>query len=171
MGQLPHLQRRFLPTATLFGARHGSARHMNERQHTRVGRGALACGTLVVWLTSTAACDSGDPADEPPTFTEVHERVLQTGCVFATCHQAGASSAGMMSLERDEAHANLVDVPAAAAPGKIRVVPGDPDASYVIEKLTNAMPTAGEQMPPDAPLEDDRVELVRAWIEAGAADD
>jgi hypothetical protein len=141
---------------------------VDERQHTRR---AFARGTLVAWLTLTAACDDGEQTDAPPTFTEVHERVLQTGCVFVTCHKSGASAAGMMALDRDVAHANLVDVPAAMAPGKIRVVPGDPDASYVMEKLTNPMPTVGEQMPPDAPLEQERIDLVRKWIEAGAADD
>lgn len=136
------------------------------------GGGRLLTGMLVAWLTVFAsACDDGEQGDAPPTFSELHERVLQPSCVFATCHQQGASAAGMMALDRDVAHASLVDASAVAAPGRIRVIPGDPEQSYVMEKVTSAMPTAGEQMPPDAPLEAERVELIRAWIEAGAADD
>lgn len=133
----------------------------------RVGAVCLLAASLF------GACDGGedDGGEAPPTFTEVHERVLQTSCVFSTCHKSGPSPAGEMTLERDVAHANLVEVASPVVAGKIRVVAGDPDASYVMEKLTESMPASGDVMPPDAPLEAERIELVRAWIEAGAADD
>lgn len=134
--------------------------------------GLRRLAACVVLVAATSACDSGDDGEPAaPSFTEVHERVFQVSCVFSTCHKGGPSPAGEMSLERDEAHAALVEVPASMAAGKVRVVPGDPEASYLIEKLTAPMPAAGETMPPDAPLEADRIELVRQWIEAGAADD
>jgi hypothetical protein len=134
--------------------------------HTR-----WTANTLVLALSSIA-CDE-QSSEVPPTFTELRERVLTPGCVFATCHKSGATSAGMMNLEGtdDEVHARLVDVPAAGITGRIRVIAGDPDTSYVMEKLTSDTPAAGERMPLDAPLEPDRIELVRAWIEAGAAND
>jgi hypothetical protein len=68
----------------------------------------------------------------------------------------------------------LVDVaasnPAAAAAGKRRVVPGDPDASFLWHKLAGElhadegarMPQVGRQLDP---LE---LELIRSWIVAGA---
>lgn len=141
---------------------------LRERSRTYARLGARA---FVSTLGLVTACESSDPADAPPTFTEVHERVLQVSCVFSTCHKGGPSPAGDLSLERDEAHASLVDVPSSVVADRIRVVPGDPEASYVLEKLTAAMPADGDPMPPDAPLEPERIELVRAWIEAGAADD
>jgi hypothetical protein len=163
---------RFLRTLTAqrIAARVPAPPHGSHRTSAR-GPGHLAGGILVSWLTLATACDEAEPQDAPPTFTELHERVLQPSCVFATCHQKGASAAGMMPLDRDVAHASLVDAAAVGAPGRIRVIPGDPEQSYVIEKITSPTPTAGEQMPPDAPLEAERVELIRAWIEAGAADD
>jgi hypothetical protein len=137
---------------------------------SRTGR-ARAISVLAATLLAACDGDEADGGEAPPTFTEIHERVLQTSCVFSTCHKSGPSPAGEMTLERDVAHANLVDVPSPVVAGKIRVVAGDPDASYLMEKLTASMPAAGDPMPPDAPLEAERIELVRAWIEAGAADD
>jgi hypothetical protein len=142
-----------------------------ERQRTN-GR-SRGC-TIALALGLLSACEGTDlakPEPAPPTFTEVHERVLQVSCVFSTCHTSGPSPAGGLSLERDVAYANLVDAPSSVIAERLRVVPGDPDASYVMEKLTQMMPAAGEAMPPDAALESERIELVRAWIEAGAADD
>ncbi len=130
----------------------------------------LAPQILLLGLVLTA-CGGSEPSDAPPSFTEIHERVLQPSCVFATCHESGPSPAGMLSLAANDAYAGLVEVRSSVVTAKVRVVPGDPSASYLMEKLTEAMPTAGDPMPPGAPLEDDRIELVRAWIEAGAADD
>jgi hypothetical protein len=118
-----------------------------------------------------AACEASEPTGLPPTLGELHERVLQPSCVFSTCHGSGPSPAGELSLARDDAHASLVDVPSSVVSEAILVIPGDPDASYVLQKLTATMPAAGDSMPPDARLETERIELVRAWIEAGAVDD
>jgi hypothetical protein len=120
---------------------------------------------------AVAACDGGDDGSggEVPTFGELHERVFMPSCVFAACHK-GAAPAGMMSLEPGAAHASLVGAEAFGEPGRIRVVAGDPDASYLMDKLTAESVAAG-LMPPTEPLDDERLELVRAWIEAGAADD
>jgi len=49
------------------------------------------------------------------------------------------------------------------------VVPGDPERSFLLRKLTALGPGEGSLMPRDAPrLSDADIELVRAWIEAGA---
>ena len=68
-------------------------------------------------------------------------------------------------------HGKIVDQPSVGVPAKKLVVPGDPDASYLYEKLSKAAPELGDQMPPGAPLEADRLEQIRAWIAAGAKDD
>jgi len=62
----------------------------------------------------------------------------------------------------------------APTPDKIRVVPGDPDSSMVIKKLTDPWEMCGifsGHMPP-APadrLPADQIDRIRAWIAAGAA--
>lgn len=109
------------------------------------------------------------------TFTEVNERVIQPSCTLsASCHQSGARVA-LIDLQTDP-YGTLVGGMAkgakAAAAGKILVVAGDPDASYLMEKLTSAMPTEGVQMPfGGQPLNAERLDLVRSWIAGGALDD
>ncbi len=79
-------------------------------------------------------------------------------------------------------HAALIGVPASAAAcvgnETPRVVPGDPSKSLlyikVAAKLDGCAVPCGDTMPlgPDiAPLSASEVELIRAWIAAGAQDD
>ncbi|MFZ5470933.1 MAG: hypothetical protein ACOZIN_16015 [Myxococcota bacterium] len=102
----------------------------------------------------------------PPVYAEVRSEVFTPSCVFSSCHR-GANPAGGLGLEGD-AYEQLVGVVAAGAPSKTRVVPKDVAASFLVEKLETPSPSAGEQMPPDAPLEPERVELVKSWIRGGA---
>lgn len=121
----------------------------------------------LIVLAGFAACDDGGGEDPPAavTFVEVRERVLEASCAFMACH-SGASPAGMLGLQGEDAHAQLIaDSPMA---GKPRVVPGDSASSYLMEKLSAPMPAFGDPMPPPAPLEAERLELVRAWIDDGA---
>jgi len=70
---------------------------------------------------------------------------------------------------------NLVNhaAPAAESCGGILVVPGNPDASYLYQKLSNPKPCAGERMPRtefgSQPLPDCVVMLVHDWIVGGAS--
>lgn len=63
--------------------------------------------------------------------------------------------------------------PDAGLPAR-EVVPGDPDASFVMMKVTSTMlpPNAGEPMPFQVPrLTDAEVAAIRSWIAAGAPND
>ena len=63
--------------------------------------------------------------------------------------------------------ARLVGKAASGAPDRVLVVAGDADRSYLFHKLEREGGIVGDPMPP-APLEDDRLELVRDWIDGGA---
>lgn len=120
---------------------------------------------LAAGLLAALAASCGDA----PKLSEIETEVFAKSCAFSTCHK-GASPAGGLALD-GPAYENLVGVAATGAPGKKRVVPGDPDNSYIVEKMTKAKPQSGEQMPPTAPLSDEKIEMIRAWIEAGAEND
>ena len=77
-------------------------------------------------------------------------------------------------LSADVSWANLVQRAAPETCGGVLVVPGDPTASYLYQKLTSAHPCSGTQMPAGEfgpkPLPACVVEIVRDWILAGAVE-
>jgi hypothetical protein len=114
-----------------------------------------------------------DPCDGiDSTFAEI-ERHVFTGCTRDTCHNAPGGG-HTLTLLPGEAYADLIgampDSTIAAAAGKLRVAPGEPDRSFLLYKLRGEL-LAGEgaRMPRDLPkLSAKKVRLVEAWIEAGA---
>ena len=65
-------------------------------------------------------------------------------------------------------HAAVVDVRSTEMPERLRVVPGDPEASYLFEKISSDHPAVGMRMPPGQPLPADIIQAVRRWILDGA---
>ena len=122
----------------------------------------------ILILAFVAGCGDPEPAP-PPTLSEIETDIFAKSCAFSTCHK-GASPAGGISLD-GSTYAQLVNKESAVVPGKILVVPGDPAASYLYEKLIQAKPAMGTQMPPTAPLSAARLETIEAWITAGAKND
>jgi hypothetical protein len=147
------------------------------------------------WLLSIAcaACSAGvaDSADggSAPSFDRVWNEVLDAkGCANPFCHGL-AVQGGLSMADRDTAYANLVGVVAAGpecgTSGRLRVAPGDPDLSLIVDKLSHSTPACGSMMPPGAQLAPDcdtpgdptlcntapEARLVIDWIAAGANDD
>ncbi|MEE2788448.1 MAG: hypothetical protein VX589_13980 [Myxococcota bacterium] len=121
---------------------------------------SLGCGEEVV---------EGIP--ENPTLVDVHQLVLQPACAQGGCHDV--SGAGELVLTSVAAsRAGLVNAESvnetAAASSILRVVPGEPDASFLMRKLTG--PTLGEglPMPIDDALTQPYVDMIERWIEQGA---
>lgn len=124
---------------------------------------------MALFLGCGLGCGGGAPS-KPATLGNVQQDVFALSCTFSSCHSSGAAKGGLV-LEPGS-FGKLVNVGAVGAPGRRLVVPGQPDASYLLEKLTSDRPAAGARMPPGGiALEAERVELVRAWIQAGAQND
>lgn len=116
-------------------------------------------------LPLLAAC-----ADETSdaTLARVQAEIFEPSCAFSSCHGA-ASGAGGLDLREGQAHAALVNVPSSASAGSTLVVPGDPDASYLVSKCTPDAEIVDARMPDGAEgLDDERLTLLRDWIAAGA---
>jgi hypothetical protein len=64
---------------------------------------------------------------------------------------------------------NLVNVPSYEEPSHMRVLPGNPEESYLYMKVRNDPRIMGARMPVNGPpLGSADLETLRGWIEAGA---
>lgn len=109
-------------------------------------------------------------APEPATLSSLELDVFSKSCALSvSCHRGQASASGL-DLE-SPVYGQLVDRPSLSATGKYLVVAGAPELSILYRKLGQGPTGAGESMPPGQPLPAATVARVRAWIEAGAAND
>jgi hypothetical protein len=106
-------------------------------------------------LLLTIGC-AADPGERPATWSYLHAAVIVPSCATSSCHSARAATAGVTLDDADSAYDQLIE--------RQFVVPGDP-ASTLMTLLEGA---ERRRMPPDAPLPAADIELVRAWIVAGA---
>jgi hypothetical protein len=141
---------------------------------------------LVVLAISAVACDGGgsatpddDLGDTSSTFARIQEGIFTPSCTFQDCH-VEATRAGGLVLTAERAYEELIWVlpenPVARDRGRFRVAPGDPGDSYLLQKLTAALlESEGAPMPLGTDglesVNPEKVELVRAWIRAGAPAD
>ncbi len=112
------------------------------------------------------------PPDPPPpgasfgpNFSEIQAGLFTPSC--SGCH-GGANPSGGLNLEAVSSYANLVGIDSMAAPGTQRVNAGNPDMSYLIQRLEG---TSGALMPPSGMIPQADIDMVREWITAGAIDD
>jgi mono/diheme cytochrome c family protein len=111
-----------------------------------------------------------------PTFASIQNDIFQTTdsagrtrCI--QCHTStGRNPAGGLNLNPEGAYEQLVNAPSVGKPGAVRVIPGDPDNSYVLQKLEGTAGIAGRRMPTTGPpfLTDGQIKIVRRWIAIGA---
>lgn len=103
------------------------------------------------------------------------QAIFDDRCV--NCHDAskgGLPTYPMLPLTAGASRAALVNVAADETCGGVRVVPGNPDASYLVKKVEQTMPCDGQHMPRPfevgtaPPLTADQLATIRAWIAAGA---
>jgi hypothetical protein len=89
----------------------------------------------------------------------------------AVCHTGGGAPEGLR-LDAADSFNLLVGVPSAEVPSLMRVKPGDPDNSYIIQKLEGHQ-AVGLQMPFGCPqtqpcLTASTIAFIRQWITDGA---
>ena len=147
-----------------------------------MSRRLFIAGVLVCGAASLSACDeklssiAGPTPSLEPTFTSIQRDIFETtdssgrtSCV--TCHtNTGRAPSGGMNLNHDTAYDQLVNVPVRGKPGATRVVPGDTDNSYLIQKLTGSTGIVGRRMPNNGPpyLTDGQILIIKRWVALGA---
>lgn len=98
-------------------------------------------------------------------FASIQEHVFTPICT--ACHAGGGAPQGLR-LDATNSYALLVGVPSTEVPSILRVKPGDPDHSYLVQKLEGHA-AVGAQMPfGGPPLSADTIAVIRQWITDGA---
>jgi len=112
---------------------------------------------------------AGSMAPPPLTadFQSIQDNVFTPICT--KCH-LGANAPEGLQLDQAHSYALLVGVPSAEVPTVLRVKPGDPANSYLIQKLEGAGGIVGVQMPFGGPyLPQSTIDVIQQWISNGAA--
>lgn len=127
------------------------------------------------WLSACAG--NGEGLDEngrqlgdgdatlQPTFESIQDNVFTPVCTG--CHAGAAAPLGLR-LDEGASYALLVNAASAEVPALQRVQPGNPDASYLIQKIEGSA-AVGARMPLNAPpLPQATIAVIRQWITDGA---
>lgn len=121
-------------------------------------------------------CERAGPLEDEPdpsigaTLSQIQARIFDTNCALSGCHAGGSPQLGL-DLSAGQAFSNIVNVASTEQPSLLRVAPGDPENSYLLQKIRGDMSISGAQMPLGrAALSAANIELVRQWIDEGALD-
>jgi hypothetical protein len=108
---------------------------------------------------------SGEPDPLLPELQSIQDHVFTPICT--ACH-AGAGAPLGFRLDADSAYAMLVNAPSVEAPSLLRVSPGNPDESYIIQKLEGHAAVGGQMPLGGPPLPQATIDVIRQWITDGA---
>lgn len=140
-----------------------------------VGLGLLAasCGdsgsptsaTNLPASTTTIANDDRSLEPDPSYSGTIQAIFERRSCTDSACH--GQARSASLDLRAGTSYRALVGVAATQEP-RVRVIPGDPDASYLVIRLEGRQ-SVGTRMPQGlAPLDAIDLGNIRNWIAEGA---
>jgi hypothetical protein len=153
----------------------------NDMRTTRY----LFPAVLAAVALGAAACDeklsdlAGPTPGLTPTFASIQHEIFNTtdssgrlACINCHTDQGRAPSGGLVLLE-GRSYQALVGVASSGKAGATRVIPFDPDNSYIVHKLEGASDIAGSRMPRGTGpyLTSGQMQIIRRWIELGAKND
>ncbi len=140
------------------------------------------CAAWASMVLTSAGCDeklssvTGPTPDLAVSFSSIQRTIFNVadssgrlGCIG--CHtDQGRNPLGGLVLLDGRAYDALVGRASTGRPGAIRVIPGDPDNSYLVRKLEGASDINGQRMPRgNGPfLTEGQMLVIRRWIREGA---
>ena len=120
--------------------------------------------------SSFSSSEAGGSAAFEGKLSAIQTGLFDKRCV-TDCHEATSAASGL-SLAPGRSFAGLVNQASQQLGTAVRVVPGDPDRSYLVKKLEGSKGIVGEVMPRLAPQRPQaEIDAVRLWITRGARND
>ncbi len=108
-------------------------------------------------------------APDPATFSQIQLTILTPNCTSSECHSGIRPPEGL-NLTAGQSYGAIVGIASSQVPSLQRVEPGNPDRSYLVQKIEGTA-TVGVRMPTGlAPLSDAQIANIREWISQGAMD-
>ena len=145
--------------------------------------GRAAIPLLAISILASACAGDGGSFRAPSTtststtmggsmgasLSDIQDDIFTPACGFGGCHDS-FTAAGDLDLSTAQASFDeLVGIDSLCGTA-VRVVPGDSDASYLMDKLGDGASPCGIVMPIGAAqLSDGELADIRSWIEDGAA--
>jgi hypothetical protein len=142
-------------------------------------RHLLYCALVLVVTLGSVGCDealsdlTGPTPNLEPTFSSIQQNIFSSGDssgrpACTNCHNTARPAAGL-DLSPGVSYNNLVNFASRERPTLMRVLPGDPEASYLIHKIEGRAGIVGGRMPLGGPyLAEGQILVIRRWIETGA---
>lgn len=114
----------------------------------------------------------GTPDSTPSTvssaFGTIQSTVFTPSC--AECHGSAGASAGLR-LDEGSAFAAIVGVASTEVSTLSRIAPGDPDNSYLVQKIEGTAAVGGRMPLGGPPLPQETIDFIRQWVADGAIPD
>ncbi|HIG17603.1 MAG TPA: hypothetical protein EYQ31_10140 [Candidatus Handelsmanbacteria bacterium] len=108
---------------------------------------------------------NGDSTAVSVTLSQLSADIFTPKCATSGCH--GSFPSAGMSLAAANIAAAIINVPSNQRPNLKRIDPGNPDGSYLLQKVRGI--GANAQMPlGGTPLSAAEIQLIADWITAGA---
>lgn len=130
-----------------------------------------AAGVTMVTASGGGMMGNATITVAAPSLAQHVQPILTASCALSGCH-AGASPAQGMNLSSGQTHSNTVNVQSNES-ALLRIKPLLPDSSYLVHKIEGTQSSvggSGSQMPlGGAPLSQQQIDTIRAWITKGAA--
>jgi hypothetical protein len=137
-------------------------------------KGILFAPCVLILAACTAGNGEGLDANGQPIppvpatqsdFQQIQDTVFTPICT--QCH-IGAGAPHGLRLDAANSYTLLVNVPSDEVPTLKRVNPGNPAESYIVQKIEGHAAVGGRMPLGQAPLPQDRIDLIRSWIASGA---
>jgi hypothetical protein len=138
-----------MPTGTSF-----HSRPLELKRTLRIGV-VLGAG---VWLACPGHID--DPERFRQCAIDVEVDVFRQTCGASGCHVAGANAAAGLDLTSPGVASRLVNKPSTCN-GKLYL--SGPSEGFLLEKVSQDMPTCGTRMPATGTLTDEELRCLRLW--------